>query len=102
MPVLFLRREVLGMTDHVQTADVAEPVVPDANTIALYADVSGRDLSDFQFHRVLCLFKLGVILLQLYARYRRGITKDERFEPLGRTADATLGFTLDVIRGQAV
>ena len=39
MPVLFLRREVLGMTDHVQTADVAEPVVPDANTIALYADV---------------------------------------------------------------
>ena len=39
MPVLFLRREVLGMTDHVQTADVAEPFVPDANTIALYADV---------------------------------------------------------------
>jgi len=70
--------------------------------IALYADVSGRDLSNFQFHRVLCLFKLGVILLQLYARYRRGITKDERFEPLGRTADATLGFTLDVIHGRAV
>jgi len=70
--------------------------------ITLYGEVSGRDLSDFQFHRVLCLFKLGVILLQLYARYRRGITKDERFEPLGRTADATLGFTLDVIRGQAV
>lgn len=27
------------MTDHVQTADAAEPVVPDANTIALYAEV---------------------------------------------------------------
>ena len=72
-----------------------------AEATAFYAEITGRDLSDFQFHRVLCLFKLGVVLLQLYARYRRGITKDERFEPLGRIAEATMEFALEVTRGKA-
>jgi len=38
----------------------------------LYGEITGRDLSDLHFYRVLTAFKLGVIFLQIYARYCRG------------------------------
>jgi aminoglycoside phosphotransferase (APT) family kinase protein len=65
-----------------------------------YAKASGRDVSHFRFHRALCQFKLAVVLLQLYARYRRGITNDPRFEPLGRIAESVLGFTWQLAKGE--
>ena len=65
-----------------------------------YAKASGRDVSAFAFHRVLCQFKLGVVLLQLAARYRRGITKDPRFAPLGRIAQGVLDFTHELAAGR--
>ena len=65
-----------------------------------YACRSGRDVSDFQFHRVLCQFKLGVVLLQLAARYRRGITTDPRFAPLGRIGQGVLDFTHELAAGR--
>ena len=69
--------------------------------IELYARLSGRDVSDFLFHRVLCLFKLAVVLLQLHARHRRGITRDARFEPLGRIARGVLAFAHEIAEGRA-
>lgn len=69
--------------------------------VEMYGRASGRDVSNFLFHRVLCNFKLAVVLLQLYARYRRGITQDQRFEPLGRIAHAVLEFSDQVARGKA-
>ena len=56
--------------------------------VNLYAERSGRDISDFLFHRVLALFKLGVIFMQIYAQYRRGTSSDERFRRFG---DLTVG-----------
>lgn len=44
-----------------------------------YANVSGRDLSDMHWYVVFGYFKLAVILQQIYARWHRGQTKDERF-----------------------
>ncbi|MGH7153344.1 MAG: phosphotransferase family protein, partial [Acetobacteraceae bacterium] len=35
-----------------------------------YAAISGLDMSDFVFHRVLAMYKLGVIFLQLGLRFR--------------------------------
>lgn len=69
--------------------------------VEMYGRLSGRDVSNFLFHRVLCNFKLAVILLQLHARYRRGITQDQRFEPLGRIANAVLEFSDAVAKGRA-
>jgi aminoglycoside phosphotransferase (APT) family kinase protein len=48
-----------------------------------YARTTGRDVSAIGFHRVLGLFKIAVIAQQIYARYARGLTQDERFAPLG-------------------
>jgi aminoglycoside phosphotransferase (APT) family kinase protein len=47
-----------------------------------YAERSGRDLPDPLFYYVYGLFKVGVIVQQIYARYRQGTTQDPRFAPL--------------------
>ena len=47
-----------------------------------YADLSGRDVSNILFYYVYGLFKNAVIALQIYARYRKGLTHDPRFASL--------------------
>ncbi|MEL6180601.1 MAG: phosphotransferase family protein, partial [Myxococcota bacterium] len=44
-----------------------------------YAEQSGRDLKHILFYYVYALFKVAVILQQIYARYKRGLTQDARF-----------------------
>jgi aminoglycoside phosphotransferase (APT) family kinase protein len=44
-----------------------------------YAEKTGRDLKHLGYHEVLGVFKLAVILQQIYYRYHVGQTKDERF-----------------------
>jgi len=44
-----------------------------------YAKRSGRDLSGIVYYEVLGMYKLAVILQQIYYRFSRGQTKDERF-----------------------
>ncbi len=46
---------------------------------ARYAERTGRDVSNIAFYYVFGLFKIGVILQQIYARYKQGLTHDERF-----------------------
>lgn len=47
-----------------------------------YAEKSGRDVSHLLFYYVYALFKIAVIGQQIYARYQRGFTTDERFANL--------------------
>jgi len=47
-----------------------------------YAAQSGRDVSDMLFYYVYGLFKNGVIVQQIYARYHAGLTQDQRFAGL--------------------
>ena len=58
-------------------------------------------MSHFTFYRVLCLFKLGVVFLQLHSRYRSGATLDARFGDLDGLGHGILGFTHAVMRGRA-
>ncbi len=44
-----------------------------------YAETSGRDVSNFLFYYVFGTFKIAVIAQQIYARYKKGFTKDKRF-----------------------
>ena len=44
-----------------------------------YAEKSGRDLSRMHWYMVFGYFKLAVILQQIYARWKKGQTRDERF-----------------------
>lgn len=72
-----------------------------AQVMAAYTALTGRDLSDFGFHRVLCLFKLGVVFLQLLARFRSGATLDARFGNLEGLGHGILEFTHAVMHGTA-
>jgi aminoglycoside phosphotransferase (APT) family kinase protein len=51
-----------------------------------YAKTTGRDLSEINFYYVFAMFKLAVIIQQIYYRYFHGFTKDERFAALGEVA----------------
>jgi aminoglycoside phosphotransferase (APT) family kinase protein len=51
-----------------------------AQLIDKYAEITGRDLSNIKFYQVFALFKTAVVLQQIYFRYVRGQTRDDRFK----------------------
>jgi aminoglycoside phosphotransferase (APT) family kinase protein len=56
-----------------------------AELIERYAKRSGRSVNDIDFYHALGLFRLTVILAQIYIRYVRGQTHDQRFTAFGPT-----------------
>lgn len=44
-----------------------------------YAAYSGRDLSNIRFYEIFAVFKIAVVIQQIYYRYVQGQTRDERF-----------------------
>lgn len=51
--------------------------------IQRYSDKTGRNLEGIGYYEVLGVFKLAVIIQQIYFRYWRGQTNDERFRAFG-------------------
>jgi aminoglycoside phosphotransferase (APT) family kinase protein len=49
-----------------------------------YAMKSGRPIHDIHFYHALGLFRLTVIIAQIYIRYQRGQTQDQRFAAFGK------------------
>jgi aminoglycoside phosphotransferase (APT) family kinase protein len=47
--------------------------------VEYYAQITGRDVSQMDFFVTLALFKLAVIVQQIYYRFHLGLTRDERF-----------------------
>ena len=62
-----------------------------AEFMEIYAHKSGRDLSSMHFYMTFAHFKLAVIIQQIYARWKKGQTQDERFAIFGnRVRDVIL------------
>jgi aminoglycoside phosphotransferase (APT) family kinase protein len=55
-----------------------------AEFVERYAEKSARDLSEMHWYMVFGYFKLAVILQQIYARWKKGQTSDERFANFDR------------------
>jgi aminoglycoside phosphotransferase (APT) family kinase protein len=53
-----------------------------------YAQKTGRDVTHIGYHEVLGVFKLAVIVQQIYCRFHRGQTHDDRFRNFGARAVA--------------
>ncbi len=62
-----------------------------------YAQRTGFDVSQIQYFFSFGMFKLAVILQQIYARYHRGHTQDERFAHLNDTVAALGTRGLDAV-----
>ncbi len=61
------------------------PFMSKAEVVERYASRTGFDLSNVRFYEALALYRIAVIIEQIYARYAAGQTADERFarfEPL--------------------
>lgn len=71
------------------------------DAVAAYARISGRDMSNFLFHRVLAMYKLSVIFLQLGLRYRTGATQEPRYANLTAIGTGILEFTHEIAQGRA-
>ena len=52
--------------------------------VNLYAEKSGRDIDNFVFYYAFGLFKIAVIVQQIFYRYNKGLTQDEKFARLDR------------------
>ncbi len=50
-----------------------------AELVDYYARQTGRDVSRISYYEVFAIFKLAVVLQQIYHRFHRGQTQDERF-----------------------
>jgi aminoglycoside phosphotransferase (APT) family kinase protein len=50
-----------------------------AELMKRYHEKTGFDLARMRYYEVFGLFKLAVVLQQIYCRYRAGQTADERF-----------------------
>lgn len=62
--------------------------------VALYAEMMGTKIDNFDFYYCFGLFRLAVIAQQIYYRYFHGQTKDERFK--------SLIFAIKILEGAAL
>jgi len=63
-----------------------------------YAERTGRDLTNIGYYEVLGIFKLAVILQQIYYRFRRGQTQDARFQDFGENVRRLVELAASLVR----
>jgi aminoglycoside phosphotransferase (APT) family kinase protein len=59
-----------------------------AEIIERYAARSGRDLSNIAYYHTFAIFKLAVVIQQIYYRYYVGQTQDARFAEFDKRVEA--------------
>jgi aminoglycoside phosphotransferase (APT) family kinase protein len=64
-----------------------------------YVRQSGRPVNDIAFYHALGLFRLTVIIAQIYIRYLRGQTQDQRFAAFGPMISRMARAALEVAQG---
>jgi aminoglycoside phosphotransferase (APT) family kinase protein len=68
--------------------------------VARYAQRSGRDVSHIRFYHALGLYRLTVIIAQIYIRFQRGQTQDQRFAAFGKRVPQIAQSALNVAFSQ--
>jgi aminoglycoside phosphotransferase (APT) family kinase protein len=90
-----------AMHDMKQMPAVEAGLCPRREAVEAYAKITGRDVSNILFHRVITMYKLSVIFLQLGLRYRTGATTEPRYAPLTAIGTGILEFTHEIAQGRA-
>jgi aminoglycoside phosphotransferase (APT) family kinase protein len=67
-----------------------------AELVEHYALKTGRDVSGIAFYEVFALFKVAVVLQQIYFRYIKGQTHDERFKDFDLRVSGLIETALDL------
>lgn len=64
----------------------------------VYAEMTGRDVSRIDFYEIFAIFKVAVVVQQIYFRYVRGQTHDERFAAFGPRIEGLARAALELAR----
>jgi aminoglycoside phosphotransferase (APT) family kinase protein len=59
--------------------------------VARYAARSGRDVSRMAWYHAFGIFKMAVVVQQIYFRWARGQTQDERFAVMDQVVEGLMG-----------
>ncbi len=78
-------------------AVVLGDVMGTADIVDRYAGATGLDTSGIDWYRALGLFRIAVICQQIYIRYLRGQTSDERFAGLGGIVPPIADVALELV-----
>jgi len=70
-----------------------------AEAVARYGARSGRDVSTMPYYYVFGLFKIAVVIQQLYYRWHKGQTKDARMAGGEAGAEGLMGLALRNVPG---
>jgi aminoglycoside phosphotransferase (APT) family kinase protein len=65
-----------------------------------YAERTGRDLSRIAYYEVLGIFKLAVILQQIFYRFHCGQTRDQRFRDFDKRVHGLVGLAASLVERQ--
>ncbi len=68
----------------------------------LYAEKSGKDLSDLNFYYAFGVFKIAVICQQIYFRFVKGFTRDARFKNFNFFVNTLGKIALNAIEKQTI
>jgi aminoglycoside phosphotransferase (APT) family kinase protein len=66
--------------------------------VAIYAEHAGLDVDGVRYYEGLALYRIAVIIEQIYARYVAGQTSDQRFGRFEPLAPLLAGAAVDVLR----
>ncbi len=69
--------------------------------IEAYANKTNRDVEDIHYYIVFAYFKLAGILQQIYYRYAKGQTQDERFASFGERAKNLIQYAAEISNKQS-
>lgn len=70
--------------------------------VEIYAEKSGRDVSDLLFYYVFGTFKIAVIAQQIYFRFVKGFTQDKRFAAFNHFVSALGKIALHAISSEKI
>jgi aminoglycoside phosphotransferase (APT) family kinase protein len=73
-----------------------------AQLVQLYAQITGRDVSNMPFYLAFARFKVAVIVQQIYYRYHHGLTSDPRFAAMPDLIKILLRASLQTIASGAI
>jgi aminoglycoside phosphotransferase (APT) family kinase protein len=66
--------------------------------VALYAEKTGFDVSDYPVIRILCMYKLATVFHQLYATYGRGPDARAEYQSFNKLARDMYAFTHNIMK----
>jgi len=70
--------------------------------LQLYSEKFGNSIKNIVFYFVFGLFKIAVIVQQIFFRYKNGYTKDTRFKNLDQVVKAYLFLAIKSIEKQKI